>query len=80
LTKIEENCDHNIDPRVTSFGEFSPIGRLFYLCSYLEIVKEANIFGYFFHGKSYVLVWVGQQFRRFVSQTHLGTLARLGMQ
>jgi hypothetical protein len=36
LAKIAENCDHNIDPRL---GEFSPIGRLFSLGSFLKLTE-----------------------------------------
>jgi hypothetical protein len=38
--KIAENCDHNIDPKL---GEFSPIGRLFSLESFLKITEVAEI-------------------------------------
>jgi hypothetical protein len=31
--------------RVTRLGEFSPLGRLFTLCSFLKITKVAQILG-----------------------------------
>jgi hypothetical protein len=36
--------------RVTRLGEFSPIGRLFSLSSYLKITKVPQFYSYFFHG------------------------------
>jgi hypothetical protein len=51
LSKIAENCDHNIDPMVTRLGEFSPMGRSFNLGTFLQ-----NL-GYFSHSKSYVLIF-----------------------
>jgi hypothetical protein len=39
LSKIAENCDHNIDPRL---GEFSTSGRLFTLGSFLKKYKCNN--------------------------------------
>jgi hypothetical protein len=45
LSKIAENCDHNIDPWL---GEILPIGQLFSLGSFFYS-KEAQIFAYFLH-------------------------------
>jgi hypothetical protein len=39
--------------RVTRLGEFSPIGRLFTLCSFFFKYRSSQISGLFFHGKSY---------------------------
>jgi hypothetical protein len=53
LSKIAENCDHNIDPRVTRLGEFLPIGWLIPLSSW-KFQKQLSFFGYFFRGAGYV--------------------------
>jgi hypothetical protein len=50
LSKIAENCDHNIDHRM---GEFSPIGRLFYFGHFLwKNCRSSPNYGGFFHGYS----------------------------
>jgi hypothetical protein len=42
--------------RVTRLGEFSPIGRLFSLCRFLEKYKSSPKFlSTFIHGKSFIL-------------------------
>jgi hypothetical protein len=43
LSKIAENCDHNIDPRV---GDFSPVLQLLTLGSLFENYRD--IFAHFF--------------------------------
>jgi hypothetical protein len=54
--------------RVTRFGEFSPFGWLFTLCSFVKIIEVAqNNSATLFHGKSYVLIfkkWIGLHFGR----------------
>jgi hypothetical protein len=45
LAKIAENCDHSIDPRL---GEFSLLGWLFILGSYLKITQLAQFSGLLF--------------------------------
>jgi hypothetical protein len=53
LSKIAENCDHNIDPRL---GEISPIGQMFtegYFYKMIE-VTICNFVTAFFRGKIYI--------------------------
>jgi hypothetical protein len=42
--KIGENCDQNIDPRVTRLDKFSAIGGFLTLGSFSKITKVAHIF------------------------------------
>jgi hypothetical protein len=52
LSKIAENCDHNIDPRL---GELSPVGRLFYWGSLFDNCRSSpDFWATFVHGESYV--------------------------
>jgi hypothetical protein len=48
LSKVEENCDHNIDPRATRLDYFSTIVLLFYLASFKKITELAHILGHLF--------------------------------
>jgi hypothetical protein len=55
--------------RVTRLGEFSPIGRLFTLGSFLKITKVAHIFGASFFPRKKGCVdfskkWLGLHFER----------------
>jgi hypothetical protein len=71
LSKIAENFDHNIDPRL---GQFSVI---VYFVQLFKNKKEPASWGYFFHGCGYALsltkmAWAS--FRAIFSQTHKVTL------
>jgi hypothetical protein len=56
-------------PRVTILGEFSPIGRLFTLDNFCKIDRsfENNWAMYFFHSKSYVLIFTKTDWATFVA-------------
>jgi hypothetical protein len=64
---------------VTGLGEFSPIGKLFSLGSFLKITEVAGTLGLrFFHGTSYEMSFIKRglaTFWAFFSQTHLVTLS-----
>jgi hypothetical protein len=54
LSKIAENCDHNIEPRSS---QFSPVGSLFTFDSFYENLRSRpNFWDPFFHVKGYVLI------------------------
>jgi hypothetical protein len=60
LSKIAENCDHSIDPRM---GEFLPIWAIVFLGCLFLIKEGAQISGHFFLGKKLYFhsdkKWVG---------------------
>jgi hypothetical protein len=53
LSKIAENCHHNIDPRL---GEFSPI--VFFGMFFLKISEVAQFLGNFFNDKCYEYILI----------------------
>jgi hypothetical protein len=63
---------------MTGLGEFSPIGQLLNMGSFLKITEEALIWDYFFPRKKFCIHfdqrWVVLQIGRFFSRTHLVTL------
>jgi hypothetical protein len=68
------------ETRVTRFGEFSPIGRLFSLGSFWKITEVATkMRATFFHVKMYALMLTKMGWAAFWAicwQTHLVTLPR----